>query len=229
MASEIGSRVRVLRQSRGLTPAQVARAADVTRVWLSRLERGYIADPAPTALARVAQALSVPLPELLTGEPAPPPPRPARTPAAANPTIVQDLVTEAVNHGNLAVADTVLAPTYTVHGPFPDITLNRDQVKRVIARMRRAFPDITVTIDDLVGAEDKVVVRWTLTGTHQGTVAGVAPTGLAFTYAGIAIFRLEEGQVVESWMLADATDRALFERLGFVAPPRRSGARPEDS
>lgn len=227
MSAELGDRIRALRQLRGRTRLEVARAADVTRIWLSRLERGQIADPAPAALARVAEVLAVPLAELLTGRPTPSAAAQASAgSAAANLAIIRDLVTEVVNRGDLAVADSLLAPTYTIHGPFPDVTVDRDQLKRAVTRLRRAFPDVTVAFDDMVATEDKVVVRWTLTGTHQGTVAGVPPTGAALVHAGIAIFRLAEGRVVESWMLADATDQALLRRLGFAPAPRPQQAPP---
>ena len=225
MAGELGSRIRALREARGCTRIQLAWAADVPRTWLSRLERGYIPHPDRAALGRLAAALGVAVEDLLAGEPPGQAAVPSAAAAAANRATIEDLVTEVVNHGNLAVADHALAETYVIHGPFPDVTVNRDQVKQAIVRLRRAFPDLNVTIDDLVADAERVVVRWTLTGTHSGTVAGVAPTGTNVTHAGIAIFGMAGGKVVESWMLADATDRALLARLGLF--PARPGTATE--
>ena len=66
-----------------------------------------------------------------------------------------------------------------------------------------AFPNWHTTIEDLIAEGDKVVVRMTQRGTHQGTFFGLAATGKQVTVAGIAIFRLRDGQIVEEWLLTD--------------------------
>ena len=71
---ELGGRVRALRQARGLTPMQVARAAGVTRVWLSRLERGRVPHPDTGTLTRLAEAMGLTPSDLLHQQPAPAPP-----------------------------------------------------------------------------------------------------------------------------------------------------------
>ena len=68
---ELGGRVRAVRQARGLTPMQVARAAGVTRVWLSRLERGRVPHPDTGTLVRLAEAMGLTLSDLLDQQPAP--------------------------------------------------------------------------------------------------------------------------------------------------------------
>jgi transcriptional regulator with XRE-family HTH domain len=65
MAGNLGARIRILRQQRGMAPASLAQAAGVTRSWLSRLERGLIPEPDVTELQRLAHALTVPLTDLL--------------------------------------------------------------------------------------------------------------------------------------------------------------------
>ena len=66
-----------------------------------------------------------------------------------------------------------------------------------------AFPDWHTTIEDLIAEGDKVVVRMMQRGTHQGTFFGLAATGKQVTVAGIAIFRLRNGQIVEEWLITD--------------------------
>lgn len=217
MAERLGERLRSLRHAHGLRRVDAARAANVTSTWLSRVERGHIPRPDPEALARLAALFGVSVQELLGGAPE------RRTPSLAaasqaeqNRARIEDLVVEVVNHGNFAVADLVLASTYMLHGPSPDASLSREQFKRLMERMRRAFPDINVRIDEVIASADRVVVRWMMTGTHTGSVRDVAPTGASVSHAGIAIFGMESGRVTEAWMAADASDRELFRRLGLM-------------
>ena len=216
MSTELGDRIRNLRQLRGLTPKALARAAGVTREWLSRVERGVITDPEPIAIDRVAAALGVPHAELLPGRHAG-----GRSVAIEqdieerNADLIRDLVIEVLAHGNLAVAEHVLAPTYTIHGPFPDTAISRPRLMRALVDLRRALPDLTVTIDELIASGETVVVRWTLNGTHTGAVGDVPATGSVIGHAGMAMFRVVDGQVTESWMSAESTDAALLRRLGL--------------
>jgi len=62
-----------------------------------------------------------------------------------------------------------------------------------------AFPDASYTIYDLIGESDKVVARWSLTGTHRETFLGVSPTEKQVIVNGIIIYRLEDGKIVEYW------------------------------
>ena len=218
MSEGLGERLRTLRHAQGLRRVDAARAANVTSTWLSRVERGHIPRPDPEALARLAALLGVSVQELRSGEPERRQPSLSAVSAAEqNRALIEDLVVEVINHGNLAVADLVLAPTYTLHGSFPDVSLRRDQVKRLLERLRRAFPDISVRIDEIIPSADRVAVRWTMTGTHTGSVRDVAPTGVRLSHAGIAIFGIEEGRVTQAWMTADASDREVFRRLGLMA------------
>jgi steroid delta-isomerase-like uncharacterized protein len=172
-------------------------------------------------LVRLATVLGVTTDELLCVEPTPvPAASTAADRAAHNRALVEDLVTEVVNHGNFAVAEQVLAPTYTVHGPFPELQLGRAVVLRALRRLRRAFPDISVTLDELVATEARVVVRWTLTGTHTGAVGGRVPQGTLLRYSGMAVFGITAGRIAEGWMTGDTHERALLWDLGLLPAPK---------
>jgi len=82
-----------------------------------------------------------------------------------------------------------------------------------------AFPDLRVTLEDVIPAGDKVVVRWTDRGTHQGEFLGVAPTGRRVTTTGITIFRFAGGKVVEQWTNWDTL--SLMSQLGVRGGPPR--------
>jgi predicted ester cyclase len=63
----------------------------------------------------------------------------------------------------------------------------------------QAFPDLQITVEDMVAEGDKVAVRWRLRATHQGEFMGIPPTGNQVTMTGIDINRLEGGRLVERW------------------------------
>jgi steroid delta-isomerase-like uncharacterized protein len=94
--------------------------------------------------------------------------------------------------------------------------------KKIADDFRAAFPDLRVEIDLIVGEDDFVVGRWTATGTHLGSWAGMEPTGQAMTLSAANIFRFREGKVVEIWNHRD--DLGLREQLGADV---HAGAAPE--
>ena len=120
--------------------------------------------------------------------------------------------------GDMTAVDEIIAPEFVrhdlaggteAHGP--------DGVKRLIAALRSAFPDIQTTVDDVISGGDRVVVRFTARGTHRGQFQGIAATGLEATWTGINIYRVADGQIQETWQLADGL--GLLRQLG-AAPGR---------
>ena len=83
--------------------------------------------------------------------------------------------------------------------------------------IRGAFPDIKVEVEDIFGADDKVVLRWSGTMTHTGDALGMAPSGKSVSSRGITIARFVDGQVVEGW---DNWDQlGMLEQLGVYKQP----------
>lgn len=78
-----------------------------------------------------------------------------------------------------------------------------EALKQLIVQFRSAFPDLHATIDDMVTEGDKVVTRWTATGTHRGAFMGMAPAGRHMTLPIIVITRFERGKAVEDWEVFD--------------------------
>lgn len=108
----------------------------------------------------------------------------------------------------------LFAPQAVHHHPFPRTPLGREGNKQGILILLAAFPDWHTTIEDLVAEGEKVVVRMTPQGTHQGTLFGMLPTGKRVTAEGIAIFRMNHGQIVEEWLITDQLH--LLQELGVV-------------
>lgn len=79
------------------------------------------------------------------------------------------------------------------------------------------FPDVEATTEHLVAEDDLVVVRWSVTGTHEGELRGIEPTGRGVEYEEWAMYRIEAGEITEMWAQTDAL--GVFEQLGAVDPP----------
>jgi steroid delta-isomerase-like uncharacterized protein len=89
-----------------------------------------------------------------------------------------------------------------------------DAVKEVVAMMLNAYPDIQTTIEDEIAEGDKVVVRWTMSATHQGELLGIPPTGKQITNAGINIYYLVNGKIAELWFWPDNLNS--FQQMGVI-------------
>ena len=98
--------------------------------------------------------------------------------------LVRRMYEEAWNQGKLEVIDELCALDYIGVGPYGG-EHGPDAVKRGVANRRSAFPDIHVTIEDIISAEDKVVARLTLRGTHRGEFQGIQPTNKEVEWSGI--------------------------------------------
>ena len=151
----------------------------------------------------------------------------AMTGAATAPADYADasrrLLEQSFNTGNFELIDQLVAPEALNHDPAlpPQLRDLRgpDGLKRVVTMYRAAFPDVRMTVDDVIASSDKVVLRWHSEGTHRGQLAGLAPTGVHGSATGISIDRWEGGKIVEGW--AEWDNMGLARQLG-AAPPEGS-------
>ena len=95
-----------------------------------------------------------------------------------------------------------------IHGP--------EGLKQSVSMFHTNFSDVQFTIEDQIAEGDKVVNRWTFTGTHKGELMGIPPTGVQVTITGIAIYRITGGKIMEIWVNSDAL--GLMQQLGAVPP-----------
>jgi predicted ester cyclase len=124
---------------------------------------------------------------------------------------------EVVSEGKLALADELLAPDYRLHFPGAPEPVDREGHKQLVLMFRAAFPDWTESIDDVIAEGDKVVIRVTGRGTHEGEFQGVAPTARPVTATGVGIGRIENGRIAEAWAAYDAL--GLMQQLGAIPAP----------
>jgi len=142
-----------------------------------------------------------------------------RTVSEENKDKARRLVEEAFGQGKLEVVDEVLDPDFVCYDPNSEAGEVRgaDNIRQEIEWFRNAVPDLTYTVVDQVAEGDKVVTRYTASGTHQGEFFGVPATGNRIEMSGIQIDRFDEsGKLVEEW--------PEYDLLGAM---RQMGAVPE--
>ena len=120
---------------------------------------------------------------------------------------------EAINKKNLASLDKLMAPDFVLH-------INGRQKqgweanKQFLEAEIRAFPDLHVTIEDIIAEGDLVCVRLQETATHNGEYRGLAPTGRKLSYSVAAFWRLAEGKIAEGLVTYDQMD--FLKQLGAI-------------
>jgi predicted ester cyclase len=114
---------------------------------------------------------------------------------------------DAMNTGDAEVIakmiDEVFEPDVLIRTPVPVRATGAQAIREVFEALRRVFPDVHVTIEDLIAEGDKVVSRNSVTGTHQGEYMNLAPTGRPIAYDEIFIFRFVSGRIAETWGVVD--------------------------
>jgi predicted ester cyclase len=102
-----------------------------------------------------------------------------------------------------AVVDDFFAAGFVSHNNPPGFPPGAEGVKHFFTMFRDAFPDVTVEIDEILAEGDRVAVATTFTGTHDGELMGVAPTGRRVSVTGIDIVRVADGKIAEHRGLTD--------------------------
>ena len=117
-----------------------------------------------------------------------------------NKAIFRRLYEESWNSGDLAVVDELLAEDFVNHEVVGDTTPHRQLYKRAVVETRSAFPDWTLSIEEMITEGDLVVARWRAQGTHTRELGGLPPpTGDRLVVRGISIARVRDGKIVEFW------------------------------
>jgi steroid delta-isomerase-like uncharacterized protein len=138
--------------------------------------------------------------------------------AAENKALVRRFYEEVYVNWNMALADQLISPQFTSHD-WPERGPTGPRAFRdYYSAIRSAVPDARYEVDDLIAEDDKVVVRWRLLGTHKGNFRGIAPSGRPITLKGIAIYRVEDGKLMERWVVSDL--HGLLEEIGASASLR---------
>jgi len=113
--------------------------------------------------------------------------------------VVRRFVEEVMNGGDLEAADELAAPDHVNHDPTaPAVPPGPEGVKELIGMYRAAFPNIRFETGGMICEGETLAQRWTFTGTHQGGMMGVEPTGRRVEVAGAEMNRVENGRISAS-------------------------------
>jgi steroid delta-isomerase-like uncharacterized protein len=116
-----------------------------------------------------------------------------------NKNIVRRFLEEGVNKRNFPLINELVAD---------------EHLKQASAMVRTGFPDFHITIEDMLAEGNQVAARLRIQGTNEGVFRGFPATGKQGSTLGLAIYRIENGRIVESWLLRD--DLGLLQELGAI-------------
>jgi predicted ester cyclase len=135
---------------------------------------------------------------------------------ATNKAIVRRYLEQVFNERRTDLFEEFLIQYYQIHGA--GIAPGLEAAKEWFAMIGAAFPDMKLTVEDMIGEGDKVVVRGAFSGTHQGELFGIPATGKKVAQTTLIIFRLAKGEIVEGWYAAN--DLILMQQLGVIPMPQ---------
>ncbi len=130
-----------------------------------------------------------------------------------NKTIVKRFFDE-VNKGKsaaMAAIDVLISPDYVMHDPTTGEVKGPAGLREFLGPFYDAIPDLSMKLEDLLAEGDRAVYRFTLAGTHKGTLLGFPATGKRVETTCICIGRIAGGKIAEEWQVWDA--HGLFKQL----------------
>lgn len=139
-----------------------------------------------------------------------------------NITIMRRWFKEVWLEGKTQIVTDVLAPRAVCMGQLEDglALVGPDEFIQFVERTRRTFPDMKISIEDIFGVDDRVVIRWSGVMTHQGDDLGIPASQKRVKIGGISIARFENGMIVEGW---DNWDQlGMLKQIGVYGSPRHA-------
>lgn len=136
-----------------------------------------------------------------------------------NKSVVSRFYEELWNNRNLSVADEIIAPDCVTHqlqsgATSVGVPRSPEAVKHHVGEWLNGFPDLRFTVEQMIAEEDRVVSQSMMQGTHKGAWLGIAPTGKEVSVRLTVTQRIENGKIVEDWVLVEAL--GLFQQLGLI-------------
>jgi steroid delta-isomerase-like uncharacterized protein len=130
-----------------------------------------------------------------------------------NKLLVRQLYDEVFNQQNDVPLAELATPEYVEHDPLPGQGEGLPGLTERVRMLTTAFAP-RFAVHDVLAEGDRVMVRWTQTGTHVGEFAGIPATGRSFQIAGIDVYRVEAGRLAEHWHVVD--ELRLLQQLGII-------------
>ena len=131
-----------------------------------------------------------------------------------NKALVRRFYEEVFNKKNLAGVDAFVDPHIIEHALPPGLPAGSEGTRQFIGMYLAAFPDLHLTVEDIIAERDEVTARFTIRGTHRGELMGIPPTDKQVTTTGIQIVRVAGSRIVEDWVNFDAL--GMLQQLGVI-------------
>lgn len=128
---------------------------------------------------------------------------------------MNSFIEEVINKKNLDAADKLVAENFIEEIPFPGQGPGRDGLKYAINSMLTGFPDMHWTVLEQIAEGEKVVTRFSWTGTHQGSFMGIPPTNKKVEVWGVVIDVVRDNLFAESRIIMDTM--GLLHQLGVMS------------
>jgi steroid delta-isomerase-like uncharacterized protein len=132
----------------------------------------------------------------------------------SNKQIVKEFIDRLFTKDDISALDELASPDYVDHDPPFGGTGTVDGWRAMATMIRNAFPDWRSDLHALYTEDDIVIERFTASGTHTGEIFGIPPSGTVCRLAGINIFRVRDGKIVERWGRVD--ELGMMRDLGVV-------------
>lgn len=126
-----------------------------------------------------------------------------------------------MDKGNFEIIDEICTEDFKCYFAWSSKPINREVYKQVMKGNLIAFPDYNHTVEDVIAQGDKVVVRVTNRGTHEGRFDRIPPTSKEIQFSVISITRFVDGKAVEMWGEFDSL--VLYRQLGWDVKPKEDG------
>jgi steroid delta-isomerase-like uncharacterized protein len=134
-----------------------------------------------------------------------------------NKALVRRALEDVWNRGDLVAADEIFAGDVVMHHPTePEPIHGLEGFKRFPVMLRAGFPDLKVTVEQLIAEGDRVGARWTIRGTHRGSFMDVPPTGRQVTIPINEVLRVSDGRIQELWLELNVL--GVAQQLGVIPP-----------
>ena len=119
---------------------------------------------------------------------------------------------------NVDAIDDLVAEDFVGHDPSrPEPVRGPDGVRTVVEMLFSAFPDTQVDLEEVVAEGDRIAMRITASGTHEGEFMGIEPTGEEMEVSVMTFQRIEDGKAVEEWQIVDTL--GMLQQLGVIELP----------
>lgn len=141
----------------------------------------------------------------------------------ANKEVARRFFEEMWNNRDLDLVEELISADMQGHAPTGEFVGYEGERQTILGTVA-AFPDLVITIDEMIAEDNKVALLTSYHGTHTGTLMGqIPPTGAEITMTGGILFHFANGKIVEAWSFADML--GLMQQIGAASPPRPT---PED-